>query len=554
MLERQRDKITIVLALVCIAVVVLAYNLMVPYYGDDLFFLFHIATGRYMTSFTDYMSSAVASWLYYSGRFSNMVMMPLVVGNLSKSLFSFINTLVVIANISLIGKLTFGKIHLFPTLLTFVSFVVWGDALMWDTAVSVNYEWTLLLVLIWILCLQKQDWKNTKVKCFLLAAYSFVVGTLHEMYSLPFAMALVVEIFLNSKGRSPHVLSISPWSSSVRKVMSLCFLLGATVTMMSPALFSRATSSEPFGIMMCVHHLMKPMLSIGFVVVCVVALCLIRKRVGNDSFKKFVIQNRFFLLVGIFGLIPSFGSGQGGRALFCANVFMLMVVLKAISLLLSNTTPPFWRKVRNCSWILFVATFSWVLLVMWCDFPKWRTYKKVVSEYLYGKEHQICYHYEPLPKFCSFYLEDLSSLLYRSQTVVRLQMVKRQITMRDNHAKKMVAIPDNLSSLFYRLPYSNQKAEEISSGRVYTLYKVAYLPCVYLKVNYTYGDVVDPRPFQLYCDRNNHKWILLNKKYHHFPLTKIEKIGVDKYENYTKFQIFFHPSIVPVSDEKLQPI
>ena len=176
--------------------------------------------------------------------------------------------------------------------------------------------------------------------------------------------------------------------------------------LMSPALFSRATPSEPFGVMMCIHHLMKPILSIGFVVVCAGVLYLIRKRVGNDSFKKFAIQNRFFLLVGIFGLIPSFGSGQGGRALFCANVFMLMVVLKAIS-----------------------------------------------------------------------------------------------------------------------------------SGRVYALYKIAYLPDVYLKVNYTYGDVVDPRPFQLYCDRSNHKWILLNKKYHHFPLTKIEKIGVDKYENYTKFQI-----------------
>lgn len=533
----QKNHVAITLALFSITIVVLAYNLMSPYYGDDLFFLFHIATGRYMTSFTDYMSSAVASWLHYSGRFSNMVMMPLVVGNLSKPLFSVINTLIVLANISLISKLTFGKMHLFPILLTFVSFVVWGDDLMWDTAVSVNYEWTLLLVLIWILCLQKQDWKNPKVKLFLLAVFSFVVGTLHEMYSLPLAMALVVEIFLKWKERDSLGLCVRPWDNPMRLMMSLCFLLGATVMMLSPALFSRATPSEPFGVMMCIHHLMKPILSIGFVVVCAGALYLIRKRIGNDCFKKFAMQNRFFLLVGIFGLIPSFGSGQGGRALFCANVFMLMVVLKAISLLLSNATPPFWRKLRNYSCALFVATFSWVLLVMWCDRPKWRTYKKVVSEYLYGKENQICYHYEPLPKFCSFYLEDLSSLLYRSQTVVRLQMVKRQITMRDNHAKKMVAIPDNLSSLFYRFPYSNQKVEEISSGRVYALYKVAYLPCVYLKVNYTYGDVVDPRPFQLYCDRNNHKWILLNKKYHHFPLTKIEKIGVDKYENYTKFQI-----------------
>ena len=118
-----------------------------------------------------------------------------------------------------------------------------------------------------------------------------------------------------------------------------------------------------------------------------------------------------------------------------------------------------------------------------------------------------------------------------------MQELKRQVTWRDSRARKMLAIPNNLGSLFYLLPYNDYKAEMIGQGRMYALYTIDYLPGILLKVNYTVGDVLSPRPFLVYHDNDSRKWILLNKNYKHFPWTTFQRLGINRGRVGVKFEI-----------------
>ncbi|EJP33686.1 putative membrane protein [Prevotella sp. MSX73] len=529
------------LAIGSIAIVLIfGYNFIVPFYGDDIFSQFHIETGKYMTSFSEVFDSAICSWNLYTGRFIPAIFMPLVVTWLGDTAFNILNTIIIVLNLVFACKLAIGKVTPLSLLLATTFFFILGNGdMLVNAALSVNYMWTFACVMVFLLLMRKFTasplMKFGVMRYPLLFLVGILLGMQHEMFCFVVGGVLVGLAFTQRRFKAADS-EIVPLKNGCTKSLSFGWLSGALIVLSSPTLISRAAIDEDISVMMILHHLMNPLLSSWFLFLTALVLWVCQKFVGNKVFH-FWLRKSMFLFMAIFlGLVPSLVSGESSRAIFASNVFAMVLLVRMLCYVCyyySNSR----IYVKSIAVGIFGIVSAYLCVVMCYDAAKWQTYRYVTGTYLFKPDMQVYYHYARLPWIVNLYTEDLGSLLYRRQTVTRLQELKRQVTWRDSRARKMLAIPNNLGSLFYLLPYNDYKAEMIGQGRMYALYTIDYLPGILLKVNYTVGDVLSPRPFLVYHDNDSRKWILLNKNYKHFPWTTFQRLGINRGRVGVKFEI-----------------
>jgi hypothetical protein len=311
------------------------------------------------------------------------------------------------------------------------------------------------------------------------------------------------------------------------------YLLGMAVMILSPALWNRALSGhDSVSLMGVAHTFVNTVLGMRFSFVLIIVFCCTFFSGKKANWRRFWRDNDFLLIATILGFVPALTSGHGGRSLFATEIFSLILLLRVVNRLWEEKTH---RTLLNRgAFVAFAVSVLFSLSLLPVEAKKWETYDGVVKQYIQTSKNEIGYHYDQIPFGYNYFTEDLSSLLYRSQTTDRLRKEKERITGRHQHSLK--AIPDNLNELFYVFPFSDNLAAAIGQGRAYAVYDILYLPGYLLKVNYTVGDVLGPHPFLL-LRIGQDRIILLNKHYKHFWATKYRRLGVSDAPAKSKFEI-----------------
>ena len=213
------------------------WNFLSPYTGDDLryhcmFANYDIDSSRLVKSMKDVIASNIVHFKYVNGRVLAHLMIQTFTGITGKLPFNILNPLFFTAYIVLICQLGLRHISWRGLLWTvgLVLFLMPNFHLeyLWMCG-AVNYLWSSVFILLFLLLLRNTEGKNTKDyrwwELTLLLLFAFVTGGLHEGITVPLCVGLVIyELYIWHKKKSFDRHLLRPW-------LTLAFIIGALICM-----------------------------------------------------------------------------------------------------------------------------------------------------------------------------------------------------------------------------------------------------------------------------------------------------------------------------------
>lgn len=193
---RNRKWLTVLfLALITLAIAILTWHL--PFIGDDYIYNYVIENGadsdRQINSIYDLFVSQYNHLLTVNGRFIVHFILQFINAFIGKWFFNLLNPLFFLAYILLTAYYALGKVS-FPAVVATTALVMFmptfADLYLW-MAGSMNYLWTMVVVLIFLIQLDRREdrligWSSWKI-----LLLSFVAGCSHEGISVPIAVGLL---------------------------------------------------------------------------------------------------------------------------------------------------------------------------------------------------------------------------------------------------------------------------------------------------------------------------------------------------------------------------
>lgn len=189
----KRDWSTILfLALVTLVIAILTWHL--PMLGDDYFYLY-ISTGegfdyeRPVQNLSDFLESQFNHFLYVNGRVFIHIVYQFITTFIGKWLFNLLNPILFLAYILLIAHYAVKRCSLQTVVMTvslimimpiFCAFYLW-------MAGSLNYLWTSVIVLIFLILLDRCEGRRIGWSSWKILLFSFVAGCMHEGITVPIA-------------------------------------------------------------------------------------------------------------------------------------------------------------------------------------------------------------------------------------------------------------------------------------------------------------------------------------------------------------------------------
>ena len=183
------------LALITLAIAILTWHL--PFIGDDYIYNYVIENGadsdRQINNIYDLFVSQYNHLLTVNGRFIVHFVLQFIIAFFGKWFFNLLNPLFFLAYILLTAYYALGKVN-FPAVVATVALVLFmptfADLYLW-MAGSMNYLWTTVVVLIFLIQLDRREdrligWSSWKI-----LLLSFVAGCSHEGISVPIAVGLL---------------------------------------------------------------------------------------------------------------------------------------------------------------------------------------------------------------------------------------------------------------------------------------------------------------------------------------------------------------------------
>ena len=193
---RNKKWLTVLfLALITLAIAILTWHL--PFIGDDYLYNYVIENGidsdRQINNIYDLFVSQYNHLLTVNGRFIVHFVLQFIIAFFGKWFFNLLNPLFFLAYILLTAYYALGKVN-FPAVVATVALVLFmptfADLYIW-MAGSMNYLWTTVVVLIFLIQLDRREdrligWSSWKI-----LLLSFVAGCSHEGISVPIAVGLL---------------------------------------------------------------------------------------------------------------------------------------------------------------------------------------------------------------------------------------------------------------------------------------------------------------------------------------------------------------------------
>lgn len=191
------------LALVTVVITILTWDL--PFIGDDYVYNYIIENGcdsdRPINNIYDLFISQYNHLLTANGRFFVHIVLQFINAFIGKWFFNLLNPLFFLAYILLTAYYAVGKVS-FPVVVVTTALILFmptfADIYLW-MAGSMNYLWTTVIILIFLILLDRHEGRPISWSSWKLLLLSFVAGCTHEGISVPIAVGFLAVTFPERK-------------------------------------------------------------------------------------------------------------------------------------------------------------------------------------------------------------------------------------------------------------------------------------------------------------------------------------------------------------------
>ena len=271
-----------------------------------------------IASFHDALLSQSRDYFISNGRFIVHTLVQYFCGTMTMQTFVIFNTLVFVLFTMLVIQLANRKINTLD--LIFVLSAIWiliphkGLTFMGNISLSINYLWTSVATLSFILmieklCIQKHiSWGHTLYGCMM----ALIAGSLQESFSIGVSGAIMFYCLFNHQTISKQLMLILT-----------AYLLGTMICMLSPANFGR---TEDIGGIGFHWRCMLGIASSPPITLNAIATIIIAKR---GQLIPFIKRNYFLLLASVINLMFAVFIAYNGRhQLTAVNICCMVVLLR----------------------------------------------------------------------------------------------------------------------------------------------------------------------------------------------------------------------------------
>lgn len=273
-----------------------------------------------VSSWSDAFRSQSQEYLKDNGRFLVHATVQYLCGTKTIGQFAVMNTVMFCLFLVFMVYLCIGKSYNLPDLIILLA-AVWflipfkGLTFMGPIANSVNYLWTAVFTLAFLLVFSKVRSVERRLPFYTLAALfvgSLFVGALQESFSIGLAGALFIYYAFHSKELNANI-----------SMMMIGYFIGTATHVLAPANFHRTAVSGGIGLHL--HAIL------GFVwapVVLLLACILIAGLIfRRSSTIEFIRQNAILLLAVLIGLVFNLFIAYIGRHQFTSGYIFCTILL-----------------------------------------------------------------------------------------------------------------------------------------------------------------------------------------------------------------------------------
>lgn len=551
----MNHKKTIVFIFIVTSVLFYLTNLVIPFYSDDIGFLFKSDT-ELIKSIGDLIKTVQSEYFFLHGRIIANFLSHFIVCMLGETGFNIVNTIVFIGLIGLTVK--YLKIPINSILSIVV--IILGYFLISDTYRQLfvwgvgagNYLWPLFLLMV---CLVVQEYfghlKNRLLKVLLLLFVAFV-SISNEAFLLPICIGyfiyFIVLVFLSKK---------KPDSSEI--LFFAAFVVATAILMFSPGTLHRAANAHTT---INTLEVIKRVLGIGFSlrIFYIVLWLLLYKLIRNKREALDFIKEHQFIIIMIFaGMVPALLSGGKGRVLITTEVFSLFLLARY--LLLYSNRKGYWAAVA-----LFCIMSLYQTLVVYDNSKLWTAYNQTVEDYLKAEaaSGQVFFDdaYQPF-QITAYSRLSINEILETYLTVGRLQKLKSILhngeksqplrifplsvkkELENNLFTTKNVVPGNTHIYttskidYYVLPYDEQIWNCLINGGFTkktscAVWNRLHLDIVFDKETMSIGAC----PAAILERKDEDRVIIVNKRYKEYPLFRVQEINLCESFSNKKFNVY----------------
>lgn len=520
-------------------------NSYVPFFSDDMHCTYF--GSKNISSLSDIIQLLRYDYIECNGRIIPNLLVMLTVKAGEKT-FNVINTLLTFTAVIMLWK-TISIKHESCKLLSFLVLIILFlslstgiDSLYYWAAGASNYVWTLIPTLVFIMLMGEKFTTsiNNALILFLIGCFS---GLQHEMYACPIAAAFWTLIIFSRKGKLP----ISHYS------LIIGFTLGMAVVVMAPGNYSRG-DAYTFGLG-ALSRIIKMLYSLRIFYILII-LGVISFIKNKERTKNFIRQNALYILIIAYSFVIPFLAATASRAMYTTEIFSLILLIRLIDTCFS---PSATIRYSLCT-CLVVFLFWFQGAIVQASGEKWSIYKQTVNAYYHQSSNTVVMNdVQCSNPLIEYYTVNMNNILMPSDKSMQLALEKRRLNGKNaeiddiNDNELIKVIPTNIDTSakgiriqsvgfinhpqmrYYIMPWKEGILDKINQGRFYALYSIPVINRK-LKINYLSNDVQFERAAYEITYKGR-RYILLNKKYKHYPFIKLQYMGFNKEAGKKKIEI-----------------
>lgn len=310
-----------------LGVVIYSYNSYTPLLLDDCGY------GSNIKSFSDIVQFQKEHYFTTNGRFLTHTIVQLFAGLWGKNIFNIANTLVYLAMIISLLKITNVSLKNLKgaTILLILITILWfflPDQYITSFMIagSLNNIWATVFVLFFLYHYMKfvkqTDHKYNTLLYVGLCFYAFLSSILVELYSIPLFPTMFIATLFIYKKRSPRVV-----------ILLLFFLVGTLIITLAPGNFIRfsKTGMEKISLAKQIFNFSILYFTTAYPYV-VLGIILYYRWIIKRKIKYFFIENSFWLIFMIISLGFIMLSGAWyDRVFFAHFIFLVIIIINVLS-------------------------------------------------------------------------------------------------------------------------------------------------------------------------------------------------------------------------------
>ena len=369
-----------VIILVIIALAFFLHNVLSSEYLDDYVYKFVFSKdgpdySQRINNLADVFRSQYYHYFAWNGRTVAHLIVQSFVGLLGKPLFNVFNTLVFVAfvwllrrNLPACGGFDVVCAYALTMVLVFL-LPMFRETFLW-VAGSVNYLWTSVGILLFILMCERCGKQVVSIKTIPWLILALLLGWTHEALVFPLAASMMLMSLMRIR-RSYKTQGF--W-------LIVMFTVGAILTSIAPSTTARAQVWEGPSLTLIARKLYTTLLALSQlrIVYLALAMVLLMAFRHRPLLKSILRSNLYLVLAILFSIGVVFISGFSiPRAAFGVELYSLLLLMR----LLGGVWPSIASGARRWGGVLMAAGVAvFYLLVLWNAFQAWQEDRRQVAQ------------------------------------------------------------------------------------------------------------------------------------------------------------------------------